>query len=294
MGNTESNPVKNLDKRTARRTYRDEFMRAIKDYRGAHSNEIEQEHEEDQDWGAGAVKVVVRKRPIFKRETTALEFDCVTCLRNRMICVHDTRLRSDMKTMLLHNNQFEFDRVFAANATNDDVYSQAASQLVREAATNLGFATCLMYGQTGSGKTYTMTAIYERAAKELFEVLPADRSVSMSFFELAGNVCSDLLYSFGKAPLMTGQDGGVHPFPLVEVDVSDAESLMAMVSFGFNMRSTAATGVHDASSRSHAILRIFVHDCDARYDHSTTEGVLTLVGNKSYTYLQMQLCGIAW
>jgi kinesin family protein 2/24 len=278
MGNTESNPVKNLDKRTARRTYRDDFIGGIQRYRSAHSNEMEQQ-EEDEDWGAGAVKVVVRKRPIFKRETVALEFDCITCLRGQMVCVHDTRLHSDMKKELMHNNEFQFDRVFPANATNDDVYTQAASQLVREAATSLGFATCLMYGQTGSGKTYTMTAIYERAAAELFDVLPAGRSVSVSFFELAGDLCSDLLMSFQRANLMTASDGGVHPFPLVEVNVANAAELMAMVSFGFNMRSTAATGVHDASSRSHAILRIFVHDEDDKSDWDPTrqEGVLTLV-----------------
>jgi hypothetical protein len=31
--------------------------------------------------------------------------------------------------------------------------------------------TVLMYGQTGSGKTYTMSAIHERAARELFDCL---------------------------------------------------------------------------------------------------------------------------
>jgi hypothetical protein len=49
------------------------------------------------------------------------------------------------------------------------VYRDTAAPLVKDAAKG-GFATCLMYGQTGSGKTFTMSSIYERAAKDLFNV----------------------------------------------------------------------------------------------------------------------------
>jgi hypothetical protein len=85
---------------------------------------------------------------------------------------------------------------------------------------------------------------------------------------------------------MTGTDGTVHPFPVVEVAVPDVEALMAMVHHGFSVRTTAATGVHDASSRSHAILRIYIHEdgTDSQGggygrvgDGSVSEGVLNLV-----------------
>jgi kinesin family protein 2/24 len=62
---------------------------------------------------------------------------------------------------------------------------------------------------------------------------------------------------------------------------------MAMISHGMNIRTTAATGVHDASSRSHAILRIYIqrndivnkgavdkYNCD---NSGVVEGTLTLV-----------------
>lgn len=51
----------------------------------------------------------------------------------------------------------------------------------------------------------------------------------------------------------------MHAFPLVEVDVANADELLAMVQHGFSVRSTSATGVHGASSRSHAILRVYNH-----------------------------------
>lgn len=73
----------------------------------------------------------------------------------------------------------------------------------------------------------------------------------------------------------------------------DASELMDMVRHGFSVRSTSATGVHGASSRSHAILRVYIyagdslaHECDygTRVADAvdadgllSVEGVLTLV-----------------
>ena len=48
MGNAESNPTKNIDKRTARRMYRNTFINAIDDYRENRLNELYTEHIESQ------------------------------------------------------------------------------------------------------------------------------------------------------------------------------------------------------------------------------------------------------
>ncbi len=45
-----------------------------------------------------------------------------------------------------------------------------------------------------------------------------------------------------------------------------------MVKFATSLRATEATGVHDHSSRTHAVCRVFIHRLD---DHS--EGMLQLV-----------------
>ena len=66
----------------------------------------------------------------------------------------------------------------------------------------------------------------------------------------------------------------MHPFPLVEVEVADATALMDMIQHGFSVRTTAATGVHDASSRSHAVLRVYIYNNLVDVEG---EGVLTLV-----------------
>ena len=127
-------------------------------------------------------------------------------------------------------------------------------------------STCM----AGSGKTFTMSSIYERAAQDIFghlddavERFAKPPTVSVSFVEIAGDACHDLLNAFEPAQLLTGADGSVHPFPVTEPVVTSAAELLAMIRHGMGIRTTAATGVHDGSSRSHAILRVYIHRNDA-------------------------------
>ena len=85
--------------------------------------------------------------------------------------------------------------------------------------------------------------------------------------------------SFTPAQLLTGYDGGVYPYPVVEPQVESADDLLKFIEFGCSVRATAATGVNDTSSRSHAILRIYVMFPNSinPATGSTKEGVLTLV-----------------
>eukprot|EP01034_Spumella_vulgaris_P045495 gene45495-56670_t len=105
----------------------------------------------------------------------------------------------------------------------------------------------------------------------------------MSFVEIAGDRCSDLLNGFQPAQLMACTDGSVHAYPVVEPVVTSADALMALITHGMTIRSTAATGVHDASSRSHAMLRIYVQsesESGGEGEESveeSVEGTLTLV-----------------
>ena len=299
MGNAESNPVKNLDKRTARREYRDHFIAAIKTYRKeekAKARSTGEVHDRrDIVWdGTQNVRVAVRKRPIFKHEVENHEFDVITFGNGQSAVVHDARMHKDMKKMFMNHHEFQFDQVFDEKTNNNDVYASAVAPLTKFAAVDGGYCTCLVYGQTGSGKTFTMSSIYMQSAEDIFAQLNAcsDRfdtppTLSLSFVELAGDACHDLLNSFNKVELLSSHDGSVHAFPVVEPVVTSAEELMALINYGCGCRATAATGVHDSSSRTHAILRIYIQrpsNISSSSDlglgmggSSTIEGVLTLV-----------------
>eukprot|EP00948_MAST-09A_sp_MAST-9A-sp1_P002524 g2524.t1 len=312
MGNADSNPTKNVDKRTTRRMYRDCYRGAIMDYRRTRAIDLEALEpassrlaEEDGDFSAeplsgstlsnslpnassrkrrGKVQVYVRKRPIFSHERKQLEFDVITCIGKQQITVHDARVQADMRTRSMCHSEFKFDRVFNEKTTNDSVYKEAVQPLVHFAAKDFGLATVMMYGQTGSGKTYTMTSMYHKVAHDLFNHIdssPLSYNVSVSFIEVAGDKVIDLFNQFESTSLLTGCDGSVHAFPVTEPSVDSAEDLIAFIDYAIALRSTDATGVHNASSRSHAILKMYIGCKGGKRLHSnyTTnqEGVITMV-----------------
>lgn len=149
MGNEQSsNPIRNMDKRTARREHGNSFNSAIINYRNRVGFNIKNKvHYEDDDWEAGSIRVCIRKRPIFKPELANFEFDVITCLDGRNVVVHDARMGKDMRQMILNHHSFEFDRIFNEKCDNDEVYEETAAPLTKIAIGG-GFATCLMYGQS--------------------------------------------------------------------------------------------------------------------------------------------------
>ena len=84
MGNANSNPVRNLDKRSVRRIYRKNFKRHISAYVlegdlekqiSSFQEELAEEKESKEMVQDRGTYVYVRKRPIFDRERKTKEFD---------------------------------------------------------------------------------------------------------------------------------------------------------------------------------------------------------------------------
>ncbi|EKX47591.1 hypothetical protein GUITHDRAFT_106577 [Guillardia theta CCMP2712] len=272
MGN-EHSVIKNIDKRTARREHAAFFKLAIERFRQEGETSSGGVREE----GAPtkrSIHVCVRKRPIFPHEINAGEYDVITC-RKAGVFVHDARIHSDMRHLFINHHSFDFDAVFDESAENSQVYQGAAAEAIANTVHKSITTTILMYGQTGSGKTYTMTSIYEMAGRDLFDHMESSGKkfdVSVSFVELEGDICRDMLNRGAQTQLLTGKDGAVHPYPLTEVDVKSADELVSYIRFACSLRATEATGVHDKSSRSHACVRIFIRKVDEE-----VEGVLQLV-----------------
>lgn len=147
-------------------------------------------------------------------------------------------------------------------------------------------ATVFMFGQTGSGKTYTMSGIYQRASEQLFAYLKkfndalkaksevASSSVkaqnkkasnvkvvvmSLSYFELLGKNCYDLLNENQVVRLLEGPHGGTVTQGLTQVLITTRRGMLRAIKDALSGRATSATGVHDASSRSHAMATCSFH-----------------------------------
>ncbi|KAJ9467373.1 Diatom spindle kinesin-1 [Diplonema papillatum] len=285
MGGAES-VIRNTDKRTSRKEHADTFIEAVHRFRDKHGHSGgDNTVHLDESRGPG-IRVCVRKRPLFPHERKEKEYDVITVPRGNgngsYVSIHDARMEADMIKMYMNHHTFRFDGVFSERCTNEDVYVAVAKKMIKASAKGKQ-STIMMYGQTGSGKTYTMSAIQERAFPDLFKEIEATGGrgktvVSVTFVELAGDKCCDMLNGGTQTNLTSSHDGGIYPHPCVEVQVRSAEELTALVSHANSLRATAATGVHDRSSRSHAICRIFINRLQDGPDGATsTEGQLTLV-----------------
>ncbi len=255
MGAAESRGGRNEDKRTSRREHKDVFVAAIEQMRAKQLLEVPPVAPPAA--AESGLHVCLRKRPIFAHELTRGDFDAVTCT-GASVVVHDARMRPDLHSMYLRHSTFAFDRVFSERSDNDDLYAGTAGPLVRRSVEG-GIATVFMFGQTGSGKTYTMSAIHERACREIFELAEASDpalEVFLTYVELAGDRCKDMLNEAAPVKMLTDAEGEVHLRGVVEARATGHAELHKMIIAASKLRATAATGVHDQSSRSHALCRV--------------------------------------
>lgn len=72
-----------------------------------------------------------------------------------------------------------------------------------------GLLTVFAYGQTGSGKTYTMQGLEDLSIGEIYEIRNKsypDFFFELSFFEIYGGRCFDLLNNKNKVQILEGND----------------------------------------------------------------------------------------
>jgi hypothetical protein len=235
------------------------------------------------DAGAGAapsnVSVVVRVRPQLKSEPGApvphQPGPGITLTERRMRASRDGAQNVETKP-----HSYTFQRVHIGDG-NDAIHTAWVSPLVEGM---LKGETCLAaaYGFTGTGKSTTIygtpavpgpnsKGVALLAAEQLIEATAAlgpEYSVRVSMCEVAGKDCRDLLNQGAPLKIRAAKNGGVY----VRAEVGGEPPRRAIVKSraqfdkvlaqGIASRRVGSSTVHDASSRSHAVLEIEV-TCDA-------------------------------
>ncbi|KAH1091270.1 hypothetical protein J1N35_018527 [Gossypium stocksii] len=207
------------------------------------------------------IKVVVRKRPLNKKEISRKEDDIVTVSENALT-VHEPKLKVDL-TAYVEKHEFCFDAVLGEHVTNDEVYQETVEPIIPIIFQRTK-ATCFAYGQTGSGKTFTMQPLPLRAAKDLVRYLhqPVYRNqrfkLWLSYFEIYGGKLFDLLSDRKKLCMREDGRQQVCIVGLQEFEVSDVQIVKEYIERGNAARSTGSTGANEESSRSHAILQLVI------------------------------------
>ena len=172
-------------------------------------------------------------------------------------------------------HSFTFDRVFASDSIQTDVYACVGKPVVADVFKGYN-GTIFVYGQTGSGKTHTMMGpdssddvmkgIIPRCVDQIFvNVENSDPdiefSIKVSYVEIYMEKIRDL-FDPSKINLQLHEDfksgKGVFIAGATEEHVSDPEEIFELMSHGANNRAVASTRMNADSSRSHAIFSITV------------------------------------
>lgn len=208
------------------------------------------------------IKVVVRKRPLNKKEVAKKEEDIISIDRStNALAVHETKFKVDL-TEYVENHEFVFDAVLDEDVSNDEVYSETVEPIIPIIFQRIK-ATCFAYGQTGSGKTFTMQPLPLKASQHIFQLMHQmypnqGFQLFVSFFEIYGGKVFDLLNDRKKLCMREDGKQQVCIVGLQEHKVWDVELVRELIERGNATRSTGTTGANEESSRSHAILQLAI------------------------------------
>ena len=182
---------------------------------------------------------------------------------------------------------FAFDKCFGSGAEQASVFNKAVAPLVQKFVANCENASILAYGQTGSGKTYTMMGqlggpqskgMIPRAIEAVFNGIDSTTDVlCISFFEIYNEKVYDLLSDNPTPCTIREENQRFIVNGLCKQNVLDATTALSLLEKGNTKRSTAATGHNETSSRSHAILQMYLQ----RQTKNASLNLVDLAGSES-------------
>eukprot|EP00043_Microstomoeca_roanoka_P006045 m.59669 g.59669 ORF g.59669 m.59669 type:complete len:909 (-) comp13241_c2_seq1:191-2917(-) len=211
----------------------------------------------------GNIRVFGRVRPVISEDGKDLE-------KVQIVVEAD---QSDDHLIKVHRkgkfSSFELDHVFSSDSKQEEVF-EAAKDVITSCID--GYNVCIFaYGQTGSGKTFTMDGpdsnpgLNRRALTHLFQCVDERKGdwsydIEVSVLEIYNETVVDLLAdkpSKKGLEIRVGKEGpyvdGLSTHP-----VSNAEEVRSYFLQAQKLRSTSSTDMNERSSRSHALLIVYV------------------------------------
>ncbi|KAJ0067567.1 hypothetical protein NL108_008570 [Boleophthalmus pectinirostris] len=231
----------------------------------------------------GKIRVFCRIRPVNQTEAAQGSAAVVEKIDDYSVNVETPR----------GPREFQFDQVFSAEATQEDLF-QDAGRLIQSAID--GYNVCIFaYGQTGSGKTYTMVGdkerknpgIMPRSFNAIFDIIQENNTkfnfkVSAYMLELYNDRLQDLFVSASgeaqskRVEIKRNRKGVVFAQGAETKEASSAQQLCALFQQACANRHIAETKMNVESSRSHLIVGIKVESKNLT-NGSISTGKLSLV-----------------
>ncbi|XP_039498598.1 kinesin-like protein Nod [Drosophila santomea] len=194
---------------------------------------------------------------------------------------------SNGKSLMVEQNEFNFDYVFPASISQDEMYQALIQPLVDKLIEGYP-CTALAYGQTGTGKSYSMgmappdkpehLGVLPRVLAEILDRVTARQEnhkdpirVYASFIEIYNEKPYDLLSSTPHMPMVVARSQQCTCLPL-----HSQEELQFILELGTRNRRVRPTNMNSNSSRSHAIVTIHVKS----ETHHSRMNIVDLAGSE--------------
>ncbi|EHB03305.1 Kinesin-like protein KIF12 [Heterocephalus glaber] len=217
------------------------------------------------------IQVVLRVRPMSTAELRRGEQSALHCSGTQTLQVSPPGGGPDVA--------FRFGAVLDGARTQEDVFRACGVRRLGELALRGFSCTVFTFGQTGSGKTYTLTGpppqgegapvppslagIMQRTFAWLLDRaqhLGAPVTLRASYLEIYNEQVRDLLSVGSPRPLAVrwNKTRGFYVEQLRVVEIGGLEALMELLQMGLSRRRSSSHTLNQASSRSHALLTLYI------------------------------------
>jgi kinesin family protein 18/19 len=225
------------------------------------------------------MQVAVRVRPLSPKELETSDYIVEVNHEEGELVVLDPSDATADAVDVLHRSYeraFNFKHMFGPSSTQTEVYDETIRDFIPFVLQGYN-ATVFAYGATGSGKTYTMLGTPRNpglqwlAVRDLFDRVRAGEGTSSSakvytaYVEVYNEKIRDLFApSNRQLALRESAERGVIIAGVKEFEVKSVEELANLLLQGNSRRMQSATAANATSSRSHAVLQIYVRKTNAK------------------------------
>ncbi|KAK5853804.1 hypothetical protein PBY51_014930 [Eleginops maclovinus] len=225
-----------------------------------------------------SLKVAVRVRPLNKREKQ-LSSKVIVHMKGNSTSIYKPspnrgdELKEKGKTFIYDFSYDSSNRGRPTCVSQEKIFHDLGSDVLKAAFE--GFNACVFaYGQTGSGKSYTMMGhaddkgLIPQICEGLFSEISHRAKVDavsfrteVSYLEIYNERVQDLLIkktipTYGGLRVREHPRDGPYVEHLSKCLVQNPNEMEDLINLGNANRTTASTGMNDASSRSHGIFTI--------------------------------------
>ena len=230
--------------------------------------------------------VALRSRPLLNRELEESNYNTIT-IPNRetvIITIPTEYISSDkgkyyfkgekkIKVTKIKEAEFKYDFAFNDKTTQEEVYQLTTAPLVKQVINGFN-ATVFAYGATGTGKTFTMVGegdnwgLMIRSISDLFKIINNEKEkkyiIKITYVEIYNEIIKDLLAEQNtknkntSLEIRTDAQKGVILQGAENKKVTNESETYKLIMRGNKHRTEKPSSFNENSSRSHAILQIYI------------------------------------